>query len=182
MEILATVSNVLNTKPDVIQKAETKHKSATIILKELDKIAVKLGDTITEGEAITQSTPNVAMQIVKIPVQNYTLQVQLHGTSNISLSKAQNVSKGSSYIGEVSIPESTFKSIPGGFDGKVYAIVYRKDTLFLGNKSTQDEVQSVIISVSLDNKKANGTPAIRLKFVKNNTEPSTCNYWKTAQG
>ena len=66
------------------------------------------------------------------------------------------------------------------FLGKVYALAYRKSSIFRSKLENQnEEIGSIIISVSLKNELF-GKPAVRIKFQrKKKTDAVSCNYWET---
>ena len=125
----------MDSKLQVIKKAEETNQAASTILNDLDILASKLVRAVNRtGEAITKNTQNIGIRIEKILPQNFTLIVyQANNSSNLMLEKTVDEILTSRQFATITIPEATFRSIPGDGKKDVFAFVFRKPTLFVGN-------------------------------------------------
>ena len=151
----------------------------------LDKFVETISESITDTQTeIKLSTPNIAALVLKVN-KSKPLKLDIIGSegSDITLDQEYQSSQGNSSTsasskGTIIIPPTTFDT--NGFDGKVRAMVFNRETLFQSNDTSQ-EIESVVISVSLGDKEVRGNPAIVLEFQRRTEEQVVCSYWKEVE-
>ena len=176
------VSDILDTDKKVMKKAESRNEAASRIRATIDDVLETLSGTISDSQpAIQLGAPNLAAIVLKIN-KSTPLELIINDDPGSSMSLTpgtHNHNKSSmkpiEFTGRISIPSSTFSF--KGFNGRVKAMVFNKPTLFQSKNSSQ-EIESAVISVSIGNHKATGSPAVVLEFEKRTEEDVVCSYWK----
>ena len=191
------MSNVLETADNVMKEAEIKTTAASMLVRQIEDLKLKLSETVAENKSIIATTPNIAALITKVPEsilnENETktdseaepsFEFRVKETEISTVIEQDEVVIIAPIVAKISIPKSTFRNVTD-FKGKVNIVTYRKPTLFKNIENEGrgiQEVDSVVVSVSLsENETAKGSPAIRLDLTKKSngaTDNVVCAYWE----
>ena len=189
------INQLLDANESVIAKSQSSNKSSTSFLKNLDTMAITIGNIVKKtNRSISVKRENIALTVVYTARKNFTIYSENWGKNKVQIVISDEVKlPGTKIYSGMSIPDTTFSSS----SELVYSYFYKTSVLFLSKKllnpnrtkieSPSRYVQSTVLSASFESgAKWNLSKPISMKFEKSyHTDikgNNTCQFWQFRKG